>query len=71
MKVITHKKWELAKGHLAGLLKQDGASQTMTIQQWLDTAQYRPAQFASSLRALEILDLLGFGDETVPAESVD
>ena len=65
MKIITRKRLELAKAHLAALLKKDGASQTCTVQQWLDAAQYRPAQFASSLSALEILDLLGFGDELV------
>ena len=69
MKVITHKRLELAKEYLAGLLKKDGASQTLTVQQWLDAAQYRPAQFPSSLPALEILHLLGFGDEIVQAEA--
>jgi len=69
MKVITQKRFELAKAHLARLLKQDGAVQTLTVQQWLDAAQYRPAQFASSLSALEILDLLGFGEEMVPPEA--
>lgn len=69
MKVITHKRLELAKVHLAGLLKKDGAAQTLTVQQWLDAAQYRPAQFASSLPALEILDLLGFGEEMVQPEA--
>lgn len=65
MKIITQKQLALAKAHLAGLLKQDGAAQTLTVQQWLDAAQYRPAQFAASLSALEILDLLGFGEEMV------
>ena len=69
MKVITYKRLELAKAHLAGLLKKDGAAQTLTVQQWLDAAQYRPAQFASSLSALEILDLLGFGEEMVRPET--
>ena len=65
MKVITHKQMKLAIEHVAGLLKQDGAVQTQTVQGWLDTAQFRPAQFPTSLGALEILGLLGFGDETV------
>lgn len=65
MKVITHKRMELAMEHLAGLLKKDGASQTLSVQAWLDAAEYRPAEFASSLPALEILGLLGFGDELV------
>lgn len=68
MKVITHKRLELAKEHLTELLKKDGAEQTLTVQQWLDAAQYRPAQFASSLPALEILELLGFGEEMVHPE---
>lgn len=68
MKVITQKRLELAKERLAELLKQDGAAQTLSVQQWLDTAQYRPAQFSSSLPALEILQLLGFGDEMVQPE---
>jgi hypothetical protein len=68
MKVITHKQMDLAIEHLAGLLKKDGASQTLTVQEWLDAAQFRPAQFPSSLPALEILGLLGFGDEMVKPE---
>ncbi len=70
MKVITQKRLESAKERLAELLKQDGAAQTLTVQEWLDTAQYRPAQFASSLPALEIFQLLGFGDEMVQPEAV-
>jgi hypothetical protein len=69
MKVITHKQMKLAIEHLAGLLKKDGASQTLTVQEWLDAAQFRPAQFPSSLPALEILGLLGFGDELVRPET--
>ena len=69
MKIITQKQLALAKAHLAELLKRDGAAQTLTVQQWLDAAQYRPAQFASSLSALEILDLLGFGEEMVQPEA--
>ena len=56
--------------HLAGLLKEDGATQTMTVQEWLDVAQFRPAQFPCSLPALEMLGLLGFGDQMVQAEKV-
>ncbi|HKI69327.1 MAG TPA: hypothetical protein VKA67_07055 [Verrucomicrobiae bacterium] len=65
MKIITQKQMKLAMEHLAGLLKKDGAVQTLTVQEWLDTAQFRPAQFTTSLGALEILGLLGFGDEMV------
>jgi len=65
MKVITHKQMKLAIEHLAELLKRDGASQTLTVQEWLDAAQFHPAEFQSSLPALEILGLLGFGDELV------
>jgi len=68
MKVITHKQTKAAVEHLAELLKKDGASQTLTVQAWLDAAQFRPAQFPSSLAALEILGLLGFGDEMVRPE---
>jgi hypothetical protein len=43
MKVITHKQMKLAMEHLAELLKRDGASQTLTVQEWLDAAQFHPA----------------------------
>jgi hypothetical protein len=68
MKIISQKQRELAMGHLAELLKQDGGMQTQTVQEWLDVAQLHPAQFPSSLPALEILGLLGFGDSLVQAE---
>jgi hypothetical protein len=68
MKIISQKQRELAMGHLAELLKQDGGTQTQTVQEWLDIAQLRPAQFPSSLPALEVLGLLGFGDVLVQAE---
>ena len=67
MKIITQKQRELATGYVADLLKQDGAIQTMTVQEWLDVAQLQPAQFPTSLPALEILGLLGFGDVRVQA----
>ena len=67
MKIVTQKQRELATGYVADLLKQDGAIQTMTVQEWLDVAQLQPAQFTSSLPALEILGLLGFGDVVVQA----
>ena len=70
MKVITKKQMELAIEHLAGLLKRDGASQTLTVQEWLDATQFHPAQFSSSLPALEILGLLGFGGEMVQPETL-
>jgi hypothetical protein len=70
MKVITHKQVKPVIDHIAGLLKKDGANQTLTVQEWLDVAQLRPAQFPSSLPALEVLGLLGFGDEVVQAEPV-
>ena len=68
MKIISQKQRELAMGRLAELLKQDGGMQTQTVQEWLDIAQLRPAQFPSSLPALEVLGLLGFGDVLVQAE---
>lgn len=68
MKIISQKQRELAMSRLAELLKQDGGMQTQTVQEWLDIAQLHPAQFPSSLPALEILGLLGFGDSLVQAE---
>ncbi len=70
MKVITQKQKSLAIEHVARLLKQDGAIQTLTVQEWLDAAQFRPAQFPTSLPALELLGLLGFGDEMVNAQGL-
>jgi hypothetical protein len=70
MKVISQKQLKSAIDHVAELLKSDGAIQTQTVQEWLDAAQFRPAQFPSSLPALEILALLGFGNEMVQAESL-
>ena len=60
---------KLAIEYLAELLKRDGASETHTVQEWLDAAQPQPGQFPSSLPALEILGLLGFGDEVVQPET--
>jgi hypothetical protein len=68
MKVITQKQMRTAMDHVAELLKKDGETQTLTIQEWLDAAQFRPAQFTASLPALEVLDLLGFGDVLVQAQ---
>ena len=68
MKVITQKQMRSAMDHVAELLKKDGENQTLTIQEWLDAAQFRPAQFTASLPALEVLDLLGFGDVLVQAQ---
>ena len=68
MKIISQKQRELAMGHLAELLKRDGGTQTQTVQEWLDVAQLHLGQFASSLPALEVLGLLGFGDVLVQAE---
>ena len=68
MKVITQKQSDLAVGHVAELLKRDGSMQTQTVQEWLDVAQLHPAQFPSSLPALETLGLLGFGNTLVHAE---
>jgi hypothetical protein len=65
MKIIAHKQIQLAIEHVAGLLKKDGQAQTLTVQELLDAAQFHPAQFPSSLPALEILGLLGLGDEMV------
>ena len=70
MKVITQKQAHLAIEHAAGLLKKDGARQTLTVQEWLDAAEFHPAQFPSALPALEILGLLGFGDELVRAKEL-
>lgn len=70
MKVITQKQMKLALERIAHLLKKDGANQTLTVQEWLDVAELRPAQFQSSVAALETMSLLGFGDEVVRAEPV-
>ena len=70
MKIVTQKQLHLAIEHVTGLLKKDGAAQTLTVQEWLDAAQFRPAQFPSSLPALEILNLLGFGDELLQAQQL-
>jgi hypothetical protein len=65
MKIISAKQRELAMDHLGELLKRDGWVQTKTVQQWLDSAELQPAQFQSSLPALQILSLLGFENELV------
>ena len=70
MKIITQKQMKLAIEHVAMLLKNDGSIQTLTVQEWLDAAEFRPAEFSSSLPALEILGLLGFGNELVQAETL-
>ncbi len=70
MKMLTQKHVNLAIDHVADLLKRDGATQTQTVQEWIDYAQLRPAQFPASLPALEILGLLGLGDELVHAREL-
>jgi len=70
MKIISHKQKELAMDHLGELLKRDGWIQTKTVQQWLDDAELQPAQFQSSLPALEILGLLGFENDLVSVREV-
>jgi len=65
MKLISQKHLQSAMEHTAELLKKDGSTQSMTVQELLDVAQFHPAQFASSLPALEILGLLGLGSEVV------
>jgi len=70
MKVVTQKQASLAIQYVAELLKRDGAIQTLTVQEWLDAAQLRPAQFSCSLPALELLSLLGFGDLLVQPEKL-
>ena len=70
MKVISQKQMKLAMERIAGLLKEDGADQTLTVQEWLDVVEVRPAQFRASAGALEILALLGFGNEIVRSEPV-
>jgi hypothetical protein len=67
MKIIAQKQFQLAIKHVAELLQNDGAAQTLTVQEWLDAAQFRPAQFQTSLHALEVLGMLGFGSEVVQA----
>ncbi len=67
MKIISQKQGELAIEYVAEMLKRDGGLQTQTVQEWLDIAQLHPAQYPSSLPALEILGLLGFGGAMVHA----
>jgi hypothetical protein len=70
MKVISQKQTKMAIDHIAGVLNKEGANQTLTVQEWLDVAETRPAQFMSSLSGLEVLGLLGFGDQLIRAEPV-
>lgn len=70
MKIISQRQRVLAMDHLAELLKRDGWVQTKTVQQWLDNAELQPAQFQSSLPALEILGKLGFEDDLVQVAEV-
>jgi len=65
MKIISQRQKESALDHLADLLKRDGWVQTKTVEQWLDDAESRPAQFQGSLSALQVLNLLGLGTELV------
>jgi hypothetical protein len=67
MRIISHKHSELAIDFTAELLKRDGWVQARTVQQWLDDAELHPAQFQSSLPALQILGLLGYENELVRA----
>jgi hypothetical protein len=69
MKVISQKQARMAIDHAAELLKKDGWIQSKTVQQWLDDAEFKPAQFQSSLSALEVLGMLGFENELVRADS--
>ena len=70
MKIISQKQRESALDHLADLLKRDGWVQTRTVEQWLDDAEQHPAQFQSSLAALEVLNRLGFGADLVQLREV-
>ena len=70
MKIISQKQKESALDHVADLLKRDGWVQTRTVEQWLDDAELRPAQFQSSLAALQVLNLLGLGAELVQVREV-
>jgi hypothetical protein len=70
MKIISQKQRELAMDHAAELLMRDGQLQTKTVQEWLDDADHQPSQFQASLPGLEILSLLGFGDELVRAKEL-
>lgn len=70
MKVITKKQELQALHHTAELLKRDGRLQTKTVQEWLDDADLRPADFQSSQPALEILHLLGLQNEIVRVDGM-
>ncbi len=69
MKIINQKQRISAIEYTAELLKKDGWVQSKTVEQWLDDAEYRPAQFQYSLPALQVLGLLGFENELVRAQT--
>ena len=68
MRVVTQKQLDVAMNHIAGLLEEDGVVERLTVQEWLDIAEVKPSGFTSSLPALKVVGLLGFGDEVVKAE---
>jgi hypothetical protein len=68
MKIISQKQRISAIDHAADLLKKDGWVQSKTVEEWLDDAELRPAQFQCSLPALQILGLLGFEGEMIRAQ---
>ena len=70
MKIISQKQRSSAIDLAAELLKKDGWVQSKTVEQWLDDAELRPAQFQSSLPALQILGVLGFQDELIRAQEM-
>lgn len=70
MKIITQKQREAAVDLTAELLKRDGWVQTKTVEQWLDEAEMKPAQFQSSLGALQVLQTLGFDNDVVCAHEM-
>jgi hypothetical protein len=70
MKIVSQKQRLAALEQVAEFLKRDGWAQTKTIEQWLDEAELHPAQFQSSLPALQVMNLLGFGQELVEVGEV-
>ncbi len=70
MKIISQKQRESALDLTGELLKRDGWTQTRTVDEWLDDAEMRPAQYQCSLPALQVMTCLGFGAEVIQIQQM-
>jgi hypothetical protein len=70
MKIISQKQRESALDLTGELLKRDGWTQTRTVDEWLDDAEMRPAQYQCSLSALQVMNCLGFGAEVIQIQQM-